>query len=343
MGRVEEGLKILLEGRALSEDLARGCFEEIMRGEVAEALLGGFLVALRMKGETPEEMAAFAGVMRERARPLTLLGGELLDTCGTGGDGLGSFNVSTLAALVAAGAGAVVAKHGNRALSGQCGSADLLVRLGVTPDCQESVLVRCLQEAGIAFLYAPAMHPAVRHAASARKALGVRTVFNLLGPLTHPARAAHQLMGVFDRRWVEPVARALGALGTRRALVVHGLDGMDEITTTAPTAVAELVDGRVRTYLLDALDLGIPRAQPQQLIGGDAEVNCGIARAILQGERGPRRNLVVVNAGAALWAAAKAVDIQTGMAMAEESLDSGAAAQRLEAMIRLTSSPGAGA
>jgi len=340
MARVEEGLKHLVEGHSLSEELARGCFEEIMQGEVAEALLGGFLMALRMKGETPQEIAAFAAVMRERARPLPFLAKDLLDTCGTGGDGLGSFNVSTLAALVAAGAGAVVAKHGNRAVSGKCGSADLLVQLGVNPDCDDATLSRCLQEAGIAFLYAPAMHPAMRHAATARKALGVRTVFNLLGPLTHPARASRQLIGVFDRRWVEPVARALDALGTRRALVVHGLDGMDEITTTAPTAVAELDGGRIRTYLLDPLDLGIPRAQPHELRGGDAEINADIARAILHGEQGPRRSLVVVNAGAALWASGKAADLREGMTMAELSLDSGAAAKRLEALIRLTHSPG---
>lgn len=342
MGRVEEGLKQLLEGRSLSSELARQCFEEIMQGGVAEALLGGFLVALRMKGETPSEIASFASVMRERARPLSSLPDDLLDTCGTGGDGLGSFNVSTLAALVAAGAGAMVAKHGNRALSGSCGSADLLVRLGVTPECDEDTLARCLKEAGIAFLFAPAMHPAMRHAATARKALGVRTVFNLLGPLTHPARASQQLMGVFDRRWVEPVAHALGALGTRRALVVHGLDGMDEITTTAPTAVAELDGGRVRTYLLDALDLGIPRARPQDLLGGDAEINAAIARAVLQGEKGARRDLVVVNAGAALWTARKAGDLREGMAMAEVSLDSGAAARRLDDLIRLTAPPGGG-
>jgi anthranilate phosphoribosyltransferase len=338
MRRVEEGLKDLVQGRSLGEDLARQCFEEIMRGEVPEPLLGGFLVALRMKGETPEEIAAFAGVMREKARPMAFLPENLLDTCGTGGDGLGSFNVSTLAALVAAGAGAVVAKHGNRAVSGQCGSADLLARLGVTLDGDEATLVRCLSEAGIGFLYAPAMHPAMRHAAAARQALGVRTVFNLLGPLTHPGRASHQLLGVFDRRWVEPVARALRALGTRRAMVVHGLDGMDEITTTAPTAVAELDEGRIREYVLDAKDLGIPRAEPQELSGGDAEANAGIARAILRGEKGARRNLVVVNAAAALWAARKATNLREGMAMAEHSLDSGRAAARLDALIRLSRS-----
>jgi anthranilate phosphoribosyltransferase len=341
MGRVEAGLRSLVEGRSLSEDLARECCEEIMQGEVSEALLGGFLMALRMKGETPEEIASFASVMRERARPSSIRQEDLLDTCGTGGDGLGSFNVSTLSALVAAGAGAVVAKHGNRAVSGKCGSADLLARLGVTLDSDESTLARCLAEAGIGFLYAPAMHPAMRHAASARQALGVRTIFNLLGPLTHPARAPYQLMGVFDRRWVEPLARALGTLGTRRALVVHGLDGMDEITTTAPTAVTELDEGRVRAYILDALDLGIPRARPQDLSGGDVELNAGIARAILQGEKGPRRSLVVVNAGAALWACRKARDFREGMVMAEESLDSGAAARKLDDLIRLTRSPGA--
>jgi anthranilate phosphoribosyltransferase len=340
MHRVQEGLKELVQGRSLSEDLARGCFEEIMQGEVSEPLLGGFLVALRMKGETPEEIATFACVMRERARPLAIAREDLLDTCGTGGDGLESFNVSTLAALVAAGAGAVVAKHGNRAVSGKCGSADLLTRLGVTVDCDEATLARCLNEAGIGFLYAPAMHPAMRHAAPARQALGVRTVFNLLGPLTHPARASHQLMGVFERAWVVPVARALRALGTRRALVVHGLDGMDEITTTAPTAVAELDEGSIREYFLDAMDLGIPRARPQEVSGGDAEVNASIARAILQGEKGPRRNLVVVNAAAALWAARKVRDLQEGRVLSERSLDSGAAAERLDALIRLTRRPG---
>jgi len=336
VGRVEEGLKELVLGRDLGEAAARACCAEIMEGRVPEALLGGFLIALRMKGETPEEIAAFASVMRERARPLAWSRTDLLDTCGTGGDGLGGFNVSTLAALVAAGAGAVVAKHGNRAVSSQCGSADLLARLGVKVDCSEAIILRCLEEAGIGFLYAPALQPAMRHAAATRRALAVRTVFNLLGPLTHPARAPYQLMGVFDRRWVEPVARALKVLGARRALVVHGLDGMDEITTTTATEVASLEEGEIEVQRLDAADLGFPRARPEQLRGGDAEENAAIARSILAGDKGPRRDLVVINAGAALWAAGKAADLLEGARLAQGSLDSGAAGAKLDHLIRLT-------
>ena len=336
MGPVEEALRELVLGRDLSAASARACFAEIMEGRVPESLLGGFLIALRMKGETPEEIAAFAWVMRAQARPLPWERGDLLDTCGTGGDGLGSFNVSTLAGIVAAGAGAVVAKHGNRAVSGKCGSADLLARLGVKVDCSEARVLRCLNEAGIGFLYAPALQPAMQHAAATRRALAVRTVFNLLGPLTHPARAPYQLMGVFERRWVEPVARALKALGAQRALVVHGLDGMDEITTTAPTAVAWLAAGEIRIEMLDAADLGFPRARMEQLAGGDADDNAAIARSILAGEKGPRRDLVVINAAGALWAAGKAADLREGARLAGEALDSGAAAARLESLIRLS-------
>ena len=340
MGKLSDALRDLVRGESLSEELARASFEEIMRGAVPQSLLGGFLIALRIKGETPEEIAAFASVMREKARRLPELPDDLLDTCGTGGDGLGSFNVSTLAAFVAAGAGALVAKHGNRAVSSSCGSADLLAHLGVIIDCDETTVVRCLAEAGIGFLFAPALHPAMRLAAEARRALGMRTVFNLLGPLTHPARAPYQLMGVFDRRWVEPVARALRVLGTRRALVVHGLDGMDEITTTAPTAVAELDEGRIRTYELDASDLGMPRAALGDLAGGDIRMNASIARAVLAGEAGPRRDLVLINAGAALWVARKAGDLCQGVALARDSLDRGAAARKLEVLIRITQSSG---
>ena len=340
MSRMEEALKELVLARDLSPDLARACFAEIMDGSVEEALLGGFLIALRMKGETPGEIAAFAEAMRGRA--IGLPGNreeDLLDTCGTGGDGLGGFNVSTLAALVAAGAGAKVAKHGNRASSGRCGSADLLAHLGVRIEADPATVARCLDQAGIGFLFAPAMHPAVKGATPARRALGVRTVFNLLGPLSHPARAACQLMGVFERRWVEPAALALSALGARRALVVHGMDGMDEITTTAPTWVSELNGGAVRSYQIDAIDVGIARAEPEALRGGGSGENAVIARSILAGETGPRRNLVVVNAAAALWIAGKAADLREGRSQAEASIDSGAAAGKLADLVRLTQEP----
>lgn len=336
MGELAQALRELVEGRSLAPDRARSCFEEIMSGEVPEALLGGFLVALRVKGETPEEIAAFASVMREKAQRIPLDRDDLLDTCGTGGDGLGSFNVSTLSALVAAGAGAVVAKHGNRAVSGRCGSADLLSELGVDVRCDASSVARCLAEAGIGFLFADVLHPAMRHAAPTRRALGVRTVFNLLGPLTHPARAPYQLLGVFDRRWVEPVALALRTLGTRRALVVHGLDGMDEITTTAPTLVAELEAGTVRTYEIDPQDLGIPRARLEDLAGGDAAENARIARRVLAGEEDPARDLVLINAAAALYAARVADDLGQGLELARKSLNGGEASRKLAELVRIS-------
>jgi len=336
LGELAQALRELVEGRSLSPDRARSCFEEIMAGEVPESLLGGFLVALRVKGETPEEIAAFASVMREKAQRIALHRDDLLDTCGTGGDGLGGFNVSTLSALVAAGAGAVVAKHGNRAVSGRCGSADLLSELGVDVRCDQSAVARCLAEAGIGFLFAEVLHPAMRHAAPTRRALGVRTVFNLLGPLTHPARAPYQLLGVFDRRWVEPVALALRTLGTRRALVVHGGDGMDEITTTAPSFVAELEAGMVRTYEIEPRDLGIPRARLEDLAGGDAAENARIARHVLAGEEGPARDLVLVNAAAALYAARVADDLGRGLELARKSLDGGEASRKLADLVRIS-------
>jgi len=308
-----------------------------MSGSVGEVQLAAFLTALRMKGETSEEIAAFALAMREQARRIPTQRKDLLDTCGTGGDGLGSFNVSTLAALVAAGAGAIVAKHGNRAVSGLCGSADLLSQLEVGVESSEETVGRCLDEAGIGFLFAPSLHPAMRHAASVRQALGFRTVFNLLGPITHPAGARFQLIGVFERRWVEPMARALRVLGGERALVVHGLDGMDEITTTGPTAVAELDRGDVRTYELDARNLGVPRAAPGDLAGGNPATNAAIARSILSGEKGPKRDLVLVNSAAALWVFGRAGDLAEGMVLAARSLDSGAAAAKLKELRRLTS------
>ncbi len=343
MTSIDRALAMLLDGRDLDAVTAGACFEEIMSGAVGEARLAAFLTALRLKGETPEEIAAFARSMREKASRIPTRRTDLLDTCGTGGDGLGCFNVSTVVALVAAGAGAAVAKHGNRAVSGLCGSADLLARLGVAIECPIGTVARCLDEAGIGFLFAPALHPAMRHAARVRSALGFRTVFNLLGPLTHPAGAPFQLMGVFDRKWVEPVARALRVLGTERALVVHGLDGMDEITTTAPTAVAELDRGEVRSYLLDARDLGMPRASLADLAGGDPGASAIIALGILKGGKGPRRDLVLVNAGAALWVGRRARDVAEGITLAKASLDSGAALAKLEELKRLSADGSAGA
>jgi anthranilate phosphoribosyltransferase len=336
VSRIESALGKLLERTDLDAEEARACFAEIMAGGASDPLLGGFLIALRMKGETSEEIAAFAAAMRQGSRGVPTRQTEIVDTCGTGGDGLGSFNVSTAAALVAAGAGAVVAKHGNRSVSGRCGSADLLAQLGVGIDCDEATVGRCLDEAGLGFLFAPAFHPTMRQAAGVRKALGVRTVFNLLGPLIHPARAPYQLVGVYGSRWLEPVARALALLGTRRALVVHGFDGMDEITTTAATHVAELDHGAVRTTVLDAREFGIARAAPADLAGGDPVRNAEIVASLLAGETGPRRDIVVLNAAAALLVSGVAASLPEGLSRAARSLDSGAALAKLNDLRRLT-------
>jgi anthranilate phosphoribosyltransferase len=341
VSRIEAALGKLLERTDLDAEEARACCEEIMAGAASEPLLGGFLIALRMKGETPEEIAAFAAAMRQGARGVPTRQTEIVDTCGTGGDGAGSFNISTAAALVAAGAGAVVAKHGNRAVSGCCGSADLLAQLGVGIECDDATVGRCLDEAGLGFLFAPAFHPAMRQAAGVRKALGVRTVFNLLGPLIHPARAPYQVVGVYESRWLEPVARALALLGTRRALVVHGFDGMDEITTTAATHVAELDRGAIRTSVLDARELGIARAAPADLAGGNPARNAAIVSAVLAGESGPRRDIVVLNAAAALLVSGVAASFPEGLSLAARSLDSGAALAKLNALRRLTAPPAA--
>ena len=319
----------LVDGARLSAAEARSAFEAIMDGRVAPARLAAFLVALRMRGETVSEIAEFARVMRERATRVRCDAPVILDTCGTGGDGAGTFNISTLAAFVVAACGVVVAKHGNRSVSSRCGSADLLQGLGIRVEVPVATVERCLKEVGLGFLFAPALHGAMRHAAPVRRDLGVRTVFNLLGPLTNPAGARHHLVGVYDPARLASLAEVLRELGSERAMVVHGA-GLDEITLHAETQVAELRDGRVALRDLAPEDAGLGRARLEDLRGGDLERNVAIARAVLEGEGGPRRDVVLLNAAAALWVAGKAGDLREGVSLAAGAIDSGGASRLVD-------------
>ena len=318
------------------EDLDAAAAEEAMEvilgGHASTAQIAAFLVALRMKGETADELIGFARAMRARASrvPADLAGGPLLDTCGTGGDARGTFNISTIAAFVVAGAGVRVAKHGNRSISSRCGSADVLERLGVRVAVEADQAARAIREVGIGFLFAPAFHPATKHAHAARLELKMRTIFNLLGPLTNPAGATAQLAGAPSEEAARLIADALAALGLERGFVVHGSDGLDEITITGPTLAYEIANGQVTRRTLTPEDFGVAPAALEELQGGDPEENCEIARAILAGARGPKRDVVLVNAAAALVVAGRATSFTEGMAVAAESIDSGAARRKLE-------------
>ncbi len=306
----------------------------IMAGEVPDAQLGALLVALRMKGETATEIAAAAAVMRRHAAFIDAGARTVIDTCGTGGDGTATFNISTTAAFIAAGAGACVAKHGNRAISSRCGSADVLAELGVHIEAEPEVMEQCLQEHGIAFLFAPTMHPAMRHVMGARKQLGLRTLFNMLGPLSNPAGATGQVLGVFAPEYTELFAQALREMGTQRALVVHGMDGMDELTVTGPSRVTELRAGQCRTYELDPQPLLGALFPPESLRGGDPGTNARLVRAVLEGHHGGGPEAVAtLNAAAALVVADLAEDLAGGIALARETLRSGAALAKLECLI----------
>lgn len=334
--KIQAALHRAVSRADLSEAEAAAVMNAVLRGESTPALTAALLTALRMKGETVEEIAGFARAMRANAvavRPAKTAAQDLVDTCGTGGDGGATFNISTAAAFLAAGAGAAVAKHGNRAASSRCGSADVLEACGVNVARAAERAAECIDAVGIGFLFAPAMHPAMRRAAPVRKELGMRTVFNVLGPLTNPAGAGAQVMGVFDGALVEPAARVLLRLGVRRAFVVHGGDGLDEITTTAETKLAEIRRGEVSVREVAPEDFGVPRAAPADLAGGDSKANAAALQAILQGEKGPRRDIAVVNAAAALAAAGRAGDFREGAAMAAAAIDSGAAARKLDALI----------
>ncbi len=335
-------LEQLLAGRDLDAAQMTALMERILGGEATPAQVGALLIALRMKGETVTEIAAAARVMRALASPVALPDGPVvLDTCGTGGDGQSLFNVSTAVAFVAAAAGARVAKHGNRSVSSRCGSADLLETAGVRLDLSPAGVATCIAELGIGFLFAPAHHGAMRHAIGPRRELGVRTLFNLLGPLTNPAGATHQLVGVFDVRWTAPLARVLGELGSRHVLVVHAEDGLDEISIAAPTHIAEWRAGALREYTLYPLELGLASRDLAPLRVDDAAASLAMIREVFAGARGPAHDMVVVNAAAALYAADLVPDLPAGMARAAALIDAGEPARRLERLVALTQRLGA--
>jgi len=325
-------LEKLSRSEHLSAAEGEAVLDYIMSGEATGAQIGALLMALRMKGETAEEIGGFARTMRRHCIRIETSRQDLVDTCGTGGDGLDTFNISTAAALVAAAAGVPIAKHGNRSVSSACGSADVLVELGVNIDLPPAAVGACIDQIGLGFLFAPNLHPAMKYAIGPRQEMGIRTVFNLLGPLTNPAGAARQLLGVFSPEWVEPMAEALNKLGAERAMVVHGLDGLDEISTMGETLVAELTDGQIDTYHLTPETLGVPTAQPDSLIGGDTTQSAEILLSVLAGNRGPRYDIVMANAGAAIYVGGVAGDLNEGMQLAAQVLDSGAARTKLQAL-----------
>jgi anthranilate phosphoribosyltransferase len=330
----------LLEKLARREDLtadeASAAMGEIMDGRAGEPETAGLLMGLAMKGERPAEIVGLARTMRARAVPLSKAYPDVVDVCGTGGDRAGTFNISSVAALVVAACGARVAKHGNRSVSSRCGSADVFEALGVAAAAPPPLVERMLDEAGMAFLFAPVFHPSMRHAAPVRRALGLRTAFNLLGPLTNPARPRRQVVGVPRPELTELIARSLLLLGSERAWVVHGADGLDEISTVGYTKVSECRDGMVSTFYVHPDDYGLPRASTAALAGGDAPENAAIARAVLKGERGAPRDVVLLNAGAALLVAGVAPTVADGIAMGAEAIDSGRAAGVLDLMVALS-------
>jgi len=326
---IKETISQVVAGKSLSEEEMTGAMTEIMDGQATPAQIASFLTALRMKGETVEEITAAARVMREKAIRINCRSGTVVDTCGTGGDGAHTFNISTTTALVVAGAGLTVAKHGNRSVSSQCGSADVLKAIGINIEAPKEVVERCMNDVGFGFLFAPLLHTAMKYAIGPRREIGVRTIFNILGPLTNPARATSQVLGVYSKELTEPVARVLGRLGSTRAFVVHGLDGLDEVTLTGSTRVTELRDGKVETYSVRPEDFSFKPCKPDDLKGGDPEHNAKIITGILKGEKGPRRDIVIFNSAFAIVAGGKASDVKEGISMASEAIDSGKAMEVL--------------
>jgi len=333
---IKEAIAKAVAGTSLSEAEAESVMREIMEGEATDAQIAAYITALRMKGETVEEITGSARVMREKATHVKLAAPFQVDTCGTGGDLSQTFNISTTVAFVVAGGGVSVAKHGNRSVSSKSGSADVLQALGVNIEMPVQRVEECLAEVGIAFLFAPMMHQAMKFSIGPRREIGIRTIFNLLGPLTNPAGVKAQIMGVYAADLTGLLARALGNLGAERAFVVHGMDGLDEITITDRTKVSELRSGTVNDYFIHPSDLDLPAGRREDLRGGDAKENAAITIEVLQGKAGPRRDIVLLNAAAGLTAAGKAEDLRDGIRLAGESIDSGAAMQKLEELKRFT-------
>ena len=335
-----DNLRKITRRQNLSDDEMAETIGEIFSGTLSDALIGAFMAALATKGETFEELAGAARAMRRKAARIQVSASAVVDTCGTGGDGTGTFNISTTTAFVVAGCGVTVAKHGNRSISSRCGSADLIEALGVNLNASPDLVEEAVREIGIGFLFAPLYHGAMKHAAAARKELGIRSIFNMLGPLTNPAGANCQLLGVYAPQLTEMFAEALRLLGSRHALVVHGHDGLDEISVCAPTRVTELKDGLIRTYDIAPERYLGRRADPAEVAGGDSSFNAAVTRRVLDGEKGGAREVVLLNAAAALMAAGAAEGFEDGMRLAAASIDSGAARRKLEELVQFTRQSG---
>jgi anthranilate phosphoribosyltransferase len=332
---LEAAIGKVAAGQTLSQLECAQAFDVIMSGAASDAQVGALLMGLRVRGETVDEIAGAANALRQCAVPVKAPEGAI-DTCGTGGDAKSTHNISTCAAFVVAGTGVPVAKHGNRSISSRSGSADVLAALGVNIECGPEIVARCIEECGLGFMFAPIHHPTMGHVTKVRRELGFRTIFNLLGPLTNPAGTKYQLVGVFAEQWVEPIARVLGLLGVERAWVVHGADGLDELTTTSVSHVAVLDRGRISTFRISPRNAGLPDARPEDLTGGDAIENAAHIRAVLQGNRGPLRDIVLLNAAAALLVVGKANSLREAVAIAAESIDSGKAKAVLDALVELS-------
>jgi len=330
---MQAAIRRVTERQNLSPDEMAGVMRLIMTGQATSAQIGGFLIGLRMKGETVDEIAAAAGVMRELATPVPVSGEHLVDTCGTGGDGASTFNISTASALVAAAAGARVAKHGNRSVSSRCGSADVLEAAGVNLDLTAAQVAQCVEKIGVGFLFAPKHHSAMRHAIGPRKEMGVRTLFNLLGPLTNPAGAPNQVLGVFSAEWLEPLAEVLGKLGSQHVLVVHADDGLDEISIGSPTQVAELKQGRVERYRISPVQFGLPTGDVHSLAVTSAEQSLALIRQVLNDTPGAARDIVLLNSGAAIYACGVASSLEQGVEAAREAISSGRAKHKLDELV----------
>lgn len=336
---MKDAIKKVVEGKNLTREEAALAMDTIMRGDATPSQIASFITALRMKGETVDEITGCAEKMREHAINIFPHQNNLVDTCGTGGDVAGTFNISTIGALVAAGAGIPVAKHGNRSVSSRCGSADVLEALGVKIDIPPKKVEECINKVGIGFIFAPNFHKAMKFAMPSRREIGIRTVFNILGPLTNPARASAQILGVFNPDLTEMMAKVLGNLGVKEALVVHGMDGLDEISISDKTKVSHLKNGKVENYFIKPEDFGIHKGSRQDILGGSINENVKITYSILKGEeKGPKRNIVLLNSAAAICVGGKARDIKEGIKLAEKSIDSGAAYKKLEELIAFTKS-----
>jgi anthranilate phosphoribosyltransferase len=333
---IQDAIAGLIEGSALSKNEMVSVMDQIMSGTASDAQIGGFLVALRLNGESVDEISGAVEVMREKATSIHTRHDVVVDTCGTGGDHSGTFNISTAAAFAVSGAGLCVAKHGNRAASSLCGSADVLRALGVNVEASPETVSKCLDEVGLGFLFAPALHGAMKYAIGPRRELGIRTIFNALGPLTNPARARHQVIGVYSGDLTVTLAEVLNSLGSERAFVVHGSDGLDELTTTGPTRVSELSRGSVKTYEVKPEDFGLESVSADVLKGGDEQQNAAIILEVLEGKPGPRQDIVALNAGAAIAAGGLAEDIGAGVELARASILSGKAMEKLEGLKRVS-------